>query len=449
MSLDAALPDLIPAMLPLSPSDLVYVTQGVNNVSRKATAQDVANLGKAGPTGPAGPSWTVTDNTNTVANVTNLTVFGIEVGGATPNATLNFMGQNPGISFTGTASAAFQFQITPSVAFYLNGGFVPYLGPSITDSSSNNEPNLLTLTISNVKAASSNPIPSASIMTSVSLPVLEYIFASVNSSLPSLVSLDLDNLIAVSSGFGPSFSALTGFSFPSLQTVGGSFSPADNSGSTLLTLSVPVLTMVGSDFNPSFPALTAVNVVSLTTVGGNFSPVFSVLSSISLPSLSLVSRDFSPDLSAMVSVSLPSLVGVGGLLPLLTSATSFLVPALARIGTDGLSINSGVLPTFSLPVIVTILGTVNITSAPVLANFSMGATLKNIGGDFFLVGAALTQASVDGILVQLAGLNGTGGTTSYDNHTVDLSGGTSSTPSATGAAAVVVLQGRGNTVTTN
>ena len=75
--------------------------------------------------------------------------------------------------------------------------------------------------------------------------------------------------------------------------------------------------------------------------------------------------------------------------------------------------------------------------------------MKNIGGNVTITGAALNQASVDGILVSLAALDGTNGTTAWSSKTVNLSGGTSSTPSATGIAATATLVGRGCTVTTN
>jgi hypothetical protein len=64
-------------------------------------------------------------------------------------------------------------------------------------------------------------------------------------------------------------------------------------------------------------------------------------------------------------------------------------------------------------------------------------------------GMKLDQASVDGILVRLAALDGTNGTTAYSSKTILLNGGTSATPSATGIAAKATLVARGCTVTTN
>ncbi|CAB4127862.1 hypothetical protein UFOVP98_66, partial [uncultured Caudovirales phage] len=56
---------------------------------------------------------------------------------------------------------------------------------------------------------------------------------------------------------------------------------------------------------------------------------------------------------------------------------------------------------------------------------------------------------VDGVLASLAALDGTGGTTSYDNMTIDLSGGTNAAPDSAGLASIAILTGRGNTVNHN
>jgi hypothetical protein len=83
-----------------------------------------------------------------------------------------------------------------------------------------------------------------------------------------------------------------------------------------------------------------------------------------------------------------------------------------------------------------------------LNTFTLGSTIKSVGGNVTITSAALTQASVDSILVRLAALDGTNGTTAYSSKTVTITG-TSATPSATGLAAKAVLVARGCTVTTN
>jgi hypothetical protein len=139
---------------------------------------------------------------------------------------------------------------------------------------------------------------------------------------------------------------------------------------------------------------------------------------------------FSPTLNALTSVDFSSVAYMAGFNLHSTSLATLNFPAIVDIGPGGFFVSA----------------------CPALVTFSMGTTLKSVdpdNGGFTLTGAALNQASVDGILVRLAALDGTNGTTIFQNVTVDLSGGTSSAPSATGTAAKAVLVGRGCTVTTN
>ena len=101
-----------------------------------------------------------------------------------------------------------------------------------------------------------------------------------------------------------------------------------------------------------------------------------------------------------------------------------------------------------MPALVSV-GTTFTINAVNLVTFSLSATLQRIGGNFTMSGMKLDQASVDGILVSLAALDGTGGTTTYSSKVIVIDGGTSSAPSATGLAAAAILVGRGCTVATN
>jgi hypothetical protein len=95
-----------------------------------------------------------------------------------------------------------------------------------------------------------------------------------------------------------------------------------------------------------------------------------------------------------------------------------------------------------------------ISTAPgtaALTTFQLPSTLKQVGnggGNVVITSAALNQASVDNILVRLAALNGSNGTTLFSSRVVTITG-TSSTPSATGLAAKATLVARGCTVTNN
>lgn len=82
-----------------------------------------------------------------------------------------------------------------------------------------------------------------------------------------------------------------------------------------------------------------------------------------------------------------------------------------------------------------------ITTITQLYNIGTGLQHINITGcvnldDVSLLDNALTQASVDHVLITLDNSGLTGGT-------VDLTGGTNATPSATGLAAITNLVGKG------
>ena len=78
-------------------------------------------------------------------------------------------------------------------------------------------------------------------------------------------------------------------------------------------------------------------------------------------------------------------------------------------------------------------------------DLDMGGVVMQSGP---VVPGSLAVWNQNGILVRLAALDGTAGTTTYSSKTVSILG-TSSTPSATGLAAKAVLQARSCTVNTN
>lgn len=231
-----------------------------------------------------------------------------------------------------------------------------------------------------------------------SIQILDGILSITSTITTSIVGA---NLIQVSSDIALIMSSLTTFTLNALQYVGGNFT---FTASSLASVSFPALIAVNGIFGPTVAAATSMSVPSLVYIGSNFTGTNAAITSIDLSSLQYVGGTFSPTLAGLA--------------------------------------------TLNLPAIVRILGAVTI-SAVSLVTFSFGSTLKQVGGNVTMTGMALNQSSVDNILVRLAALDGTGGTTAYSSLTVNLSGGTSATPSATGLAAKTTLQGRGCTVTTN
>jgi hypothetical protein len=147
----------------------------------------------------------------------------------------------------------------------------------------------------------------------------------------------------------------------------------------------------------------------------------------------------------------------------MAALTTLSLPALTSVGVDvarTVYTNGKISPTtmaaltsFTMPVIQVIGSSSNasisfISGTAALATFTMGSSLRRVEGSVIFTSAALNQASVDGILVRLAALDGTGLTTAYSTKTVTITG-TSSTPSATGLTAKAILVARGCTVTHN
>lgn len=241
------------------------------------------------------------------------------------------------------------------------------------------------------------------------------------SSALALTSMSGPDVVAFSGVLGGTYAALTTFSFPNLM-YSANFAPVF---SVLTTLSLPSLIAFSNVVTASAPLLTTFNVPLLRQALVGFSPIFASITTVSLPSFTF-SATFAPTFALCTSLSVPVLSVIGSsFAPVLASITTLSLPSLTYVGT-----------TFSV-------------TAANLVTFSMGSTLKSIGGNFTLTGAKLDQASVDGILVSLAALDGTNGTTAYSSKTVNLSGGTNATPSATGLAAKVTLVARSCTVTNN
>lgn len=172
--------------------------------------------------------------------------------------------------------------------------------------------------------------------------------------------------------------------------------------------------------------------------------------SFNAPSLTAVLRDrfVFNDCANMATVDLSALQSC----PLGISFTNL---AVTELDLGSLAF-CGEIQGFTMPNLTSVnLGALQVASLLELSNGTdaletivLGSSLLSLNGAVTLSSCALDQASVDGVLVRLAALDGTGGTVSYDNQAVTITG-TSSAPSVAGLAAKVILEGRGNTVTVN
>lgn len=308
---------------------------------------------------------------------------------------------------------------------------------------------LATLTHTNLAAVEGDyKIVSSVGLQSVSAPELVYVGGDFN-----FTQLDICN----------------GFNFPKLEYVGGSidFSESSSPGAAQFSFELPSLRIIDGQFYVVMNFLA--NVISLPKLerAWNLYLEAGYITSLSLPELTHTNW-LHFQCGQATSLSCPKLVvigdhdGSGGLeIHDSLSLTSVSLPLVKVLGAINIYDEVVALTTLELPSIeriyarglgayksISIVPGDNGPGATALTTFTLGASLKYVENDVEITAAALNQTSVDGILVRLAALDGTNGTTEYSNLTVTITG-TSAAPSATGLAAKATLIARGCTVTHN
>jgi hypothetical protein len=272
----------------------------------------------------------------------------------------------------------------------------------------------------------------------------------------NLLTVSASNLEQADFVWSPGTTALTGLHLPNLK-----YCNTINTSSTVLTnLNLSSL-RYGSLSITNASSLPALNLPNLVASNGITLSVASALTSLDLTSLANCAAITITGLTSLTSINLSSLINTGAI-SLGGAFTSLTFTNLQTIyGNFTIGTSSPSLTSISFPSIVRIAngGTpttaiaLNTSNTAALTTFTLGSGLLQVGttgtaGSVVITSAALTQASVDNILVRLAALDGTNGTTTFSSRVVTITG-TSSTPSATGLAAKTTLQGRGCTVTNN
>jgi len=396
-------------------------------------------------------------------------------------------------TYTGTNYVPYTYAVTPGFPTSCNGVLTAVNTAGVTVERYNlTGAGLVTLTQSNLVgvAGTYNPTSMAS-LTSLSAPILVYVGGNYQpSSMASLTTLSAPSLTYVGDIYSPSsMAALTSLSAPLLAYVGSTYQPSGMA--SLTTLSTPALAFVGGNYSPgNLSSLTSLSALLLAYVGGNYSPgTMASLTTLSTPALAFVGSSFNPyTMAALTNISAPALVYVGSTFNAqnMASLTTLSTPLLAYVGSNyqpngmaslatislpsltsvGVNIartaydlgrlapySLAALTSFTIPVIE-VIGSLSgasisfVTGTAALSTFTLGSTLQRVEGNVIMTSCALLVASVDGILVRLAALDGTGLTTAYSTKTVTITG-TSATPSATGLAAKATLVARGCTVTHN
>jgi len=218
--------------------------------------------------------------------------------------------------------------------------------------------------------------------------------------------------------FLATFPNATSIGYPALAAYPGNFNYGGPYGgaalSNLTNLDLSGLETLQGNLDvygtSAFPVLTTLDLSSLKTATGYLAPQFPSVTAFNWLALEQCTFIVIGSCPALTTISTPALIQLTG------DSTA-----------GSIYVSSG-------------------TSA--LTTWLCPSTLMACAAGVNMTGPSLDQASVDSWLVRLSQLDGTNGTTLFQNQAVTLAGG-SAAPSATGAAAAAVLVSRGCTVTTN
>ena len=235
---------------------------------------------------------------------------------------------------------------------------------------------------------------------------------------PGITTVDFRDLAGITTTFGyvSTFPNATAIGYPALTLYPGGFTYGGPYGGTnlpnLVTLDFSGLEILQGNMDvygaAAFPVLTNWDLSSLTIATGYLAP--------QLPSVPIFDWSALKQCRFIVIGNCPALVTIH-------------TPALVSLPDDST------------------MGSVYVHSGVgALTSWLCPSTLMQVGHGINIVGGALDQASVDSWLIRLAALDGTNGTTLYENNVVTIMG---SAPSSVGLAAAAVLTGRGCTVTHN
>jgi len=281
---------------------------------------------------------------------------------------------------------------------------------------------------------------------------------------------------------------LTTLYFPLLTNVIGRILVQHASGGVIDSINFASLTQ-SSNINLQGPLVTSINIDNLETADNLNLSSLDILSTLNLSNFKYSSVNVSINSCAsLTSINLGNLILVNALEinPNTTSLTTLLLGTFSTVGSLQLRNLGGFVGPLNLSGLtqgdqITIADNadlIGITMSSLTTNLSVGldfgnspsllsidiSSLINVGGflhgnacsslttilinnaidtiDVSFTSCALDQTTVDNILIALD-------TAGNSNGTVDLSGGTSASPSVTGAAAAASLIGKGWTVNTN
>lgn len=241
-------------------------------------------------------------------------------------------------------------------------------------------------------------------------------------------------------------SVITTFSLPQAVNSIGSMTGLQFAGSALTTINLPLLTEAYGLNIGGTPSLTTLSCPSLTKFTG-YAGLYIGNSS---------------GLTGITSASFPVLAEYNLSIYEPGNITTVNLPSVTTVkqhnySSYGNQSGASVLASFILPNVVKHdVNMFSLSSHTNLTTVTLGTvgTLKSFGNSYSppyisVGGCALNQASVDGILILIASLDGTNGTTLAQNGQIGLAGGTNASPSQAGLDAKAILLSRGFTIDHN
>lgn len=233
-------------------------------------------------------------------------------------------------------------------------------------------------------------------------------------------------------------------SLPNLEIVGNDFFIYNNP--LLVNLILTSLRYVNGELELGNCSVEDIDLSALEVVEDLYLYHNDPVTSINLENLTTVLDDFNVyDHENLTNINLDSLEFVGGELAFNTNEIlqSISLPNLTRV--HNLYVSSNIdLEDVNVPILDEIYGTVGFYNLNSLQDFYFSNNLKLVGSNVYFEDCPnLTENTVDNILTSLASLDGTNGTTSYDNKTINIDG---DPPSSVGLSAINILENRGNTV---
>lgn len=226
---------------------------------------------------------------------------------------------------------------------------------------------------------------------------------------------------------------------PDLTSVAGSMAYFSmNQNQLLTTLLAPSLVSADNINISNNPTLVNINFESLVNVAQQFNVENTSITQLTSAELPVLENVGTLQFSTVTSINLPSVKKIANINAYGSNLTSMAFPNTIHLTGYGFYFSQKVALTSVVLGTVGTLKQITNSSASIVSGFSI---------DFS--SCSLDEASVNGIAILMASLDGTNGACTANSGTMYLNGGSNAAPSGSGAAAIQTLLGRGWMIATN